>query len=151
MSPDSDEKTNALAEFEEARGEWSQAVRGHRLAPPDAGFSTRLAALARAAARNAKACEAAHKAGFAWPPATRASAIPYELQPGTGRRGPPDLWLNFDRAVEELNRVSESRSLLAVARAYADLARAADDLARAIAAEDRASIPPDQVTRAQAG
>ena len=32
---------------------------------------------------------------------------PYELQPGSGRRGPDHLWQRFDEAVAELDRVSE--------------------------------------------
>ena len=36
--------------FQEAREAWRAALRGHVLAPPDAGFSARLAQLAAAAA-----------------------------------------------------------------------------------------------------
>ena len=37
--------------FQEAREAWRAALRGHVLAPPDAGFSARLAQLAAAAAQ----------------------------------------------------------------------------------------------------
>jgi hypothetical protein len=82
--------------FQEAREAWRAALRGHVLAPPDAGFSERLAALAAA------------------------------------------------EAVAELDRVSEGRSLRAVAHAYAELGDVADQLARAVEREDRAPglLPP---------
>jgi excisionase family DNA binding protein len=64
----------------------------HVLAPPNAGFSKRVAALASAAAARAEACEAAAADGFQWPGARSGAKPPYELQPGTGRRGPDKLW-----------------------------------------------------------
>ena len=46
-----------------------------------------------AARAEALACRAAHDAGFEWPPHRAASSKPpWELQPGSGRRGPADLW-----------------------------------------------------------
>src|SRR5450755_921682 len=138
MSEDSEQA------FGEAREAWRAALREHVLAPPDAGFSPRLAALAAAARRRAEACEAAYRDGFEWPPAKGGAKPPYELQPGSGRRGPVDLWERFDEAVAELDRVSEGRSLRAVARAYAELGDVADQLALAVEREDRASglLPP---------
>jgi hypothetical protein len=114
-------------------------LRDHVLAPPDAGFSARLASLANAAAQRAAACEAAYNEGYEWPPAHGGAKPRYELQPGTGRRGPEKLWARFDEAVAELDRVSEGRSIRAVGRAYADLAEIASQLARAVVREDRAS------------
>jgi hypothetical protein len=130
--------------FQEAREAWRTALRGHVLAPPDAGFSARLAQLAAAAAKRAAACEAAHKDGFEWPATRGGAKPPYELQPGTGRRGPDELWARFDEAVAELDRVSEGRSMRAVGHAYAEIAELASTLAKAIEREDRASglLPP---------
>jgi hypothetical protein len=125
--------------FSEAREAWRTALREHVLAPPDAGFSVRLAGLAAAAQRRAGACDAAYHDGFEWPPAKGGAKPPYELRPGTGRRGPGDLWERFDEAVAELDRVSEGRSLRAVARAYAELADVASELAAAVEREDRDS------------
>jgi len=125
--------------FREARRIWREALRGHVLAPPDAGFSGRLAALAAAAAQRAAACEAAYKDGFEWPAARGGAKPPYELQPGSGRRGPEKLWARIDEAVAELDRVSEGRSMHAVGRAYAELAEVATQLARAVERMDRAS------------
>jgi len=133
LSPDADET------FAEARAAWREALRTHVLAPPDAGFSARLAGLAAAARRRAEACEAAYRDGFEWPPARGGAKPPYELQAGSGRRGPEGLWERFDEAVAELDRVSEGRSLRAVASAYAELAEVASQLAAAVEHEDRAS------------
>ena len=126
-------------EFNEAREEWRSALRDHVLAPPDAGFSARLERLAGAATHRAAACEAANRDGFEWPPTRGGAKPPYELQPGTGRRGPEDLWERFDEAVAELDRVSEGRSMRAVGRAYAELAEIASQLAKAIERSDRAT------------
>jgi hypothetical protein len=125
--------------FQEAREAWRSALRDHVLAPPDAGYSGRLSNLAEAASRRAVACEAAHKDGFEWPATRGGAKPPYELQPGTGRRGPEKLWARFDEAVAELDRVSEGRSMRAVGRAYADLAEIASELAKVVEREDRAS------------
>src|ERR1035437_1286252 len=116
--------------FHEARELWRAALREHVLAPPDGGFSGRIANLAVAAAQRAAA------RGGAKPP--------YELQPGIGRRGPVAVWKRFDDAVEELDKVSEGRSMRAVGRAYAELAEIAAELAKAVEREDRQSglLPP---------
>jgi hypothetical protein len=125
--------------FQEARQRWRAALRDHVLAPPDAGFSARLAHLAAAAQQRAAACEAAYDDGYEWPPARGGAQPPYELRPGTGRRGPVELWERFDEAVAELDRVSEGRSIRAVGSAYAELAEVAADLAEAVKRDDRAS------------
>jgi hypothetical protein len=125
--------------FVEARAIWRAALQDHALAPPDAGFSARLAGLAAAARQRAEACEAAYRDGFEWPAARGGAKPPYELRPGTARRGPEELWARFDEAVAELDRVSEGRSLRAVGRAYSELAEVASELAEAVEREDRAS------------
>lgn len=122
--------------FQDARAVWRAALREHVLAPPDAGFSARLANLAAAAEQRAAACAAAYKDGFEWPAARGGAKPPYELQPGSGRRGPENLWARFDEAVAELDRVSEGRSIRAVGHAYAELAEVASELAHAVERED---------------
>jgi hypothetical protein len=130
----------AQAAFRHAQERWRDALAAHRLAPPDAGFSERLSGLAEAARVEAEACRVADGAGFEWPPhRASSSAPPYELQPGSGRRGPADLWRRFDGAVTELNRVATGTDLVAVAAAYDELAQVAGELAEAVAREDRAS------------
>ena len=135
-----DRGERAQSAFREAQEEWRRALESHRLAPPDPGFSARLSALASAAAAEASACREAEAAGFEWPP-HRASANrpPYELQPGTGRRGPDQLWNTFDAAVAELNRAATGTDLDEVATAYAALAAAARELASAVERDDRGS------------
>ena len=131
---------HAQRAFRDAQEQWRRALESHRLAPPDAGFGARLAALASAAAAEAESCRDADAAGFEWPP-HRASANkpPYELQAGTGRRGPEALWRVFDAAVAELNRAATGTDLIEVATAYEALAASAGELASAVEREDRAS------------
>jgi hypothetical protein len=130
----------AQVAFRDAQEAWRRALEAHRLAPPDAGFSARLARLAAAARAEAAACREADAAGFEWPPHRASSSNPpYELQPGSGRRGPEELWRHFDAAVADLNRAATGTDLLDVARAYDDLAVAAGALADAVEGEDRAS------------
>jgi hypothetical protein len=130
----------AQAAFREAQERWRGALEAHRVAPPDGGFSARLAGLAAAAQAEAEACRAADAAGFEWPPHRASSSKPpYELQPGTGRRGPQELWRRFDGAVAELNRVATGTDLIEVARAYDALADAAEELAESVERVDRAS------------
>src|ERR1700690_4363212 len=72
-------------------------------------------------------------AGFEWPPhRASSSAPPYELQPGSGRRGPGELWRRFDDAVSELHRAATGTDLVAVAVAYEELAGAAGELGVAV-------------------
>jgi hypothetical protein len=119
---------------------WRSALEAHRLAPPDSAFSSRLASLASAANAQAQACRDADAAGYDWTPTRAAeSKPPYELQPGTGRRGPAELWQRFDDAVIDLSRLATGQDMLAVADAYEQLAIAASALAQAVEEEDRAS------------
>jgi hypothetical protein len=130
----------AQAAFRDAQQRWQGALETHRRAPPDAGFSARLAGLSDAARAEAAACREAHAAGFEWPPHRASSSKPpYELQPDSGRRGPPQLWRRFDGAVAELNRTTTGTDLIEVADAYDTLAVAATDLAAAVEREDRSS------------
>jgi hypothetical protein len=136
-----DAPENAAQEtFRDAQKLWRGALQAHRLAPPDAGFSVRLSGLADAARAEARACRVADGAGFEWPPHRASSSEPpYELQAGSGRRGPEELWRRFDGAVSELNRAATGTDLVAVAVAYDELAAVAGELAVAVEREDRAS------------
>ena len=51
--PNPSPEQQAQSAFREAQEEWRRALESHRLAPPDAGFSARLAGLAAAAAAEA--------------------------------------------------------------------------------------------------
>ena len=56
--------------------------------------------------------------------------------PGTGRRGPEELWARFDAAVERLNQAGAGDSLADLVSAYAAVAEAAVALADALEAAD---------------
>jgi hypothetical protein len=130
----------------QAGEQWADAMRSHKLAPPDPGFASRVRALGDAAAREQVAWEHAHTAGLMWRPVPGAEQAqpPYELRPGTGRRGPADLWARFDRAVASLNTAITGSSAAAVADAFGELSEAAAVLAEAIAREDRAAPREDR-------
>jgi hypothetical protein len=143
MSVDKDvdpQRTQIMQAVREAGSDWAEAMRAHKLAPPDAGFAARLRALADAAAREQQAWENAHAAGLQWRPVPGAEGAqpPYELRPGTGRRGPADLWERFDMAVAELNRAITGSDAAAVARGFRELAGVANALAEAVGHEDEA-------------
>ncbi|MDQ6815794.1 MAG: hypothetical protein M3018_00090 [Actinomycetota bacterium] len=122
----------------QAGGGWAEAMRAHKLAPPDAGFSSRLRALAGAAADEQVALEHAHAAGLVWRPVPGAERAepPYELRPGTGRRGPERLWTRFDAAVARLNGAITGSSAAAVADAFGELSEIAAALADEVGRED---------------
>jgi hypothetical protein len=76
------------------------------------------------------------EAGLAWRPmkGSEDARPPYELRPGTGRRGPEELWTRFDRAVEQLNGAGAGDSLADVVAAYGGVADTAAALADALEA-----------------
>jgi len=140
-----------LSDFKKGMSSWAGAVQAHKLAPPDAGFGDRLAALAKGASEAARVSRGAGKAGFEWPPARKAdSEPPYELRPGTGRRGPEELWRRFDQATTRLSTMAAGTNMLEVARAYEELVAIAEDLAQAVAGVDRASGPRARADRSAA-
>jgi hypothetical protein len=141
LDPRNPDETSALEQFAQAQAAWSTAVEAHRRAPPDAGFSTRLAALARACELEAEACRASDQAGYECPRhRARESNQPWELLPESARRGPTDLWRAFDVAVSVFGAcgcAGTTTSLVDVAAAFDHLGDAAAALAKAIEAEDR--------------
>lgn len=135
----------------QAGNNWAQAMRAHRMAPPDLGFGSRLRALSDAAASEQVAWEYAHSAGLQWRPVVGAEKAepPYELRAGTGRRGPADLWARFDAAVGGLNRAITGSDAAEVADAFGELSEAAGQLADAVAREDAAAPPAAEQPRSQ--
>ena len=129
-------KEHAWTSVTEARASWSGAMRAHEQAPPDPGFRDRLRALAKAAASMRDAHARALQAGLAWRPIADSERArpPYELRPGTGRRGPRELWTRFDTAVQRLNQAGAGSNLGDVVAAYAAVAQAASELADALQA-----------------
>jgi len=134
-------KRQLLERFEQAEDQWGAAMRAHRVAPPDLGFASRLRALGEAAAAEAAVGRDAAQLGLAWRPIPGAENAepPYELRPGTGRRGPAELWEAFDTAVARFNHANAGTDAAAVADAYAEVSSAALALAKAVEAEDRAA------------
>lgn len=135
------QRAQIMRAVRQAGNNWAEAMRAHKLAPPDAGFASRLRALADAATSEQVAWEHAHAAGLLWRPIPGAEHAepPYELRPGTGRRGPTDLWSHFDAAVTALNRAITGSDAAAVADAFGELSSVAGELAGTIAREDEAA------------
>jgi hypothetical protein len=134
------QRAQIMRAVRQAGTDWAEAMRAHKLAPPDAGFAARLQGLSEAAASEQVAWEHAHAAGLMWRPIPGAETAepPYELRPGTGRRGPADLWARFDETVAALNRAITGSSAADVADAFGGLSDAAGLLATAVAGEDAA-------------
>lgn len=132
------QRAQIMRAVRQAGNDWAEAMRVHKLAPPDGGFAARLRGLAEAAGREQVAWEHAHAAGLMWRPIPGAENAepPYELRPGTGRRGPADLWTRFDASVAGLNRAITGSNAAEVADAFGELAEAAGALAEAVARED---------------
>jgi hypothetical protein len=129
-------KDNAWGAVREAQSAWAGAMRSHELAPPDAGFRGRVRALSEAAEAMRETHARALEAGLAWRPVegSKRARPPYELRPGTGRRGPEELWAIFDAAVERLNQAGAGESLADLVAAYGAVAEAAGPLADALEA-----------------
>lgn len=146
------ERAHIMRAVRHASNEWAEAMRAHKLAPPDAGFASRLRGLAKAAEREQITWEHAHASGLLWRPVPGAEHAepPYELRPGTGRRGPRDLWDRFDAAVAGLNRAITGTSAADVADAFGEIEQAASALAGAVAVEDQAAASPQARRRGAA-
>jgi len=137
------QRAQIMRAVRQAGNDWAEAMRAHKLAPPDAGFGGRLRALSEAAGHEQVAWEHAHAAGLLWRPIPGAEQAepPYELRPGTGRRGPADRWARFDESVAALNRAITGSDAAVVADAFGELSEAAGALADAVAGEDESAAP----------
>lgn len=144
------QRAQIMRAVRQAGNDWADAMRAHKLAPPDSGFASRLRTLSAAAAREQVAWEHAHAAGLLWRPIPGAENAepPYELRRGTGRRGPAELWERFDANVAALNRAITGSNAAVVADAFGDLSEAARALAEAVAREDDAVAGGQRRTRA---
>ncbi len=136
------QREQVMEQVRQASTAWADAMRAHKLAPPDLGFAGRLRMLAEAAANEQVAWVQAHDAGLQWRPVPGADKAepPYELRAGTGRRGPEPLWDQFDAAVATLNRAITGSSSQRVADAFGEVAESARELAAAVAREDEAAL-----------
>jgi hypothetical protein len=138
------QRAQIMRAVRQAGTDWAEAMRAHKLAPPDAGFAARLRALSDAAGHEQVAWEHAHAAGLLWRPIPGAESAepPYELRPGTGRRGPEELWARFDQTVATLNRAITGSNAADVADAFGELSDAAGALATVVGEEDDAQPRP---------
>jgi hypothetical protein len=146
------QRAHVMQAVRQASTTWAAAMRAHKMAPPDSGFAARLNGLADAADKEQVALEHAHAAGLLWRPVPGAENAdpPYELRPGTGRRGPAPMWERFDLAVAALNRAITGSSAAEVADAFAEMAAATRDLADAVTREDTAAASTQVRTRGAA-
>lgn len=138
------ERAQIMRAVRHASNGWAEAMRAHKLAPPDAGFAGRLRGLADAAETERITWEHAHAAGLMWRPIPGAERAdpPYELRPGTGRRGPTELWERFDAAVTALNLAIAGTSAADVADAFGEIEESARALADDVVLEDEATEAP---------
>ena len=138
------ERAQIMRAVRHASTAWAEAMRAHKLAPPDAGFAARLRVLAEAAEAEQVTWEHAHAAGLLWRPVPGAENAepPYELRAGTGRRGPQEMWDRFDAAVSRLNHAIAGTSAADVADAFGEISAASVALADAVAEEDEAAAEP---------
>jgi hypothetical protein len=145
------QRANVMRLVRHASDRWADAMRAHKLAPPDPGFGARLRALAEAAATEEVAWEQAHTAGLLWRPVPGAESAepPYELRAGTGRRGPRELWLRFDGAVLALNKAIAGSDAAIVAAAFGAMSEATGELADAVDLEDSAAREAQERTRSR--
>jgi hypothetical protein len=141
------QRAEVMQAVRQASSGWADAMRAHKMAPPDAGFATRLRTLAEAAREEQRAWSQAPAAGLLWRsiPDAEGAEPPYELRPGTGRRGPAELWERFDSAVATLNQAISGSSADAVADGFAQMADAAGALADAVTREDAEAHAPARV------
>lgn len=145
------ERAHVMRLVRHASAGWAEAMRAHKMAPPDAGFAERLRNLADAAGTEQVAWERAHAAGLMWRPVpgAEAAAPPYELRQGTGRRGPEELWIRFDAAVTQLNAAIAGSSAEAVAGAFGEMSEAAAELSDAVALQDQVAREAQERARAR--
>jgi hypothetical protein len=139
----------AIEQVQLADQRWSDALEASVEAPPDLGFAQRVRGIANAAEQEAAALRHADLLGLAHRPhpGARNMQLSHELRPGaSSRRGPQELWEQFDAAVAELGEALEGVALSAIARAFAELSEIARELAREIE-----RIDSQQVARRRAG
>jgi hypothetical protein len=138
MSTEIDRVLEQLAVADESL---RRALARARLAPPDAGYASRLRQFADACENEAIASENAARAGFTYrpePPITL--PIPHEFSRASGRPGPPELWHAFDETVAEVDRAWTGISYGPIGRAFARLSQIALQLAAAVERERGAAV-----------
>ena len=120
----------AIDQMREADVRWKAALGGL------ANYPARLRTLAEAAEEQSRALMLAHLANVEWKPRPGASNLrfPYEVQPSSGRPGPPKTWREFDDAVKQLGLALEGESMKDIAQAFERIAALAGQLADSVEA-----------------
>jgi excisionase family DNA binding protein len=136
------EMEQIIAGIQHADEAWSRAQAASENPPPAPGFAERVLALAQACEEQASwLLTAAQTNGFAWTPLPnrRGMVISHELRPGANRPGPPELWEEFDRAVQRLGIALEGTFMYSVAWAYRGLAEVMHAIADVLLNQERAT------------
>lgn len=144
-----DEIEQILEQLRVADDSLRRALARARLAPPDAGYASRLRQFGDACEEEAIASENAARAGFTFRPPSADEPpivlpIPHEFSPASGRAGPVALWQAFDEAAAEVDRAWGGISYGAIARAFARLSQIALDLAAAVERERAGPMGPQR-------
>ena len=98
-------------------------------------FAERLRTFSNAARRQAESIRYAHQEGLrfqAWEHTARPRQPPAELQRGSGRVGPLELWDEFDRLFADWARAVEQADLSVIAAAYQGLSEVTAALAEVV-------------------
>ena len=122
---------------------WAEAMRAHKLAPPDAGFAGRLNALAEAAAAEQVAVGARPRGGAPLAPGAGRREGRAAVRAATGNRPPRarrPCGSGSMTAVAALNRAITGSDAAQVADAFGEMSEAAGALADAVAGEDAAAV-----------
>lgn len=115
----------------------NEALAASRYAPPSSGYLDRLRAIAdgfehaASALRNAASAVGLRWRGhstFGW------DDLPYELRPNGNRPGGPELWEDFDAAIERLSITFSGTDVRAVADAQAEVRDTLLDVVRDLGA-----------------
>lgn len=115
-----------------AQWEWLSALRQSEMAPPDAWFPGRLQAIAEAAARKAAALAlfpADEVVRWDDEPDAFGLTLSYELRPGGNRPGQPELWVEFDSAVDRLGLAMQAGQAGLLRRSLEQLSVTLHDIA----------------------
>ncbi len=126
------QRARTATDDHEAGYRWELALERSRMAPPDAGFASRVRQIAMASSWWSAALKRRASADpeFGWKPVPGSAGmtLSYELRPGGNRPGPRDAWDRFDRVVARLGMAMEGDRLSAVTGALSDLADAVRDI-----------------------
>lgn len=121
----------AIETMREADVRWNAALAGL------GSFPGRLRVLSEAADEESRAMTLGHLANVNWKPrpGARRLAFPEEVRPGSNRPGPPKMWAEFDKAVEQFGLALEGESMKKIADAFERISELAAELADALQAD----------------